>query len=161
MAKDTNKILKVMQLRASGRSMEEIGAEMGMTRQTVSAYLRTPEAQAIATELQENLLSTLQASLACVNRAIAGGDAKIARDIAVNLGKMVMSQTPMATESRSKLTPDERKAMIARIKDKYSKGESITPETKPIDSTKPEIADSSVTAYIDIPVVLDNNPKTE
>ena len=116
--KSPSKIVKIIELRAKGLSMEDIGKEMGMTRQTVSAYLRTPETQAIATELQANLLSTLQSALTCVDTAIKAGNEKIARDIAVNLGKMVLAQTPIATQSQEKLSVEDRKALIERIRSK-------------------------------------------
>ena len=110
--------------------MEDIGREMGMTRQTVSAHLRTPEAQAIATQLQTNLLSTLQSALDCVDTAIKGGNAKIARDIAVNLGKMVLAQTPVATESREKLSTEDRKALIEKIRGKLPVSDGIQHKDK-------------------------------
>lgn len=112
MADKKDKIVKVLELRAMGKSMEEIGREMGITRQTVSTYLRTPEAQAIAQELQTSLLETLQKSLACVNLAIEKGDVKTAREIAVNLGKITLAQVPRGTESRDKMTPEERRLKI-------------------------------------------------
>ncbi len=40
--KSPQKLVKIMELRAKGMSMEGIGKEMGMTRQTVSSHLRTP-----------------------------------------------------------------------------------------------------------------------
>ena len=124
--KSPDKLVKIMELRAKGCSMEDIGREMGVTRQTVSAYLRTPEAQAIATQLQESLLSTLQSALTAVDKAIKGGDNKIARDIAVNLGKMVLSQTPQATESKPALKQEDRERLIERIQHKLPPSDSNT-----------------------------------
>lgn len=129
--KSTEKIVKIIELRAKGLNMEDIGKELGITRQTVSTYLHTPEAQVIATELQERLLATLKGALSCVDKAIKlsmsannpkdiAYGAGIARDIAVNLGKMVLSQTPQATESRERLSEGDRQALIDRIRDKLA-----------------------------------------
>ncbi len=131
--KNPEKIVKVIELRAKGLSMEDIGKELGITRQTVSTYLRTPEAQAIATKLQESLLSTLESALKMVDKTIKEGltsknplvqgyAAKTATNIAINLGKMVLAQTPVAQESREKLSGTERKELIERIKNNTSNG---------------------------------------
>lgn len=116
MAKNKEKLLHIMQLRAMGKSMEEISKEVGVTRQTVSSYLRTPEAQAIADELQSSLLSTLQNALSCVNSAIEKGDVQTARTIAVNLGKIALSQTPRGTGEQTKLSPEERAKKLESLK---------------------------------------------
>ncbi len=127
--KDVTKLKAIMEMRAQGKSMEDIGRELDMTRQTVSAYLRTPEAQAIAIELQEILLSTLRNALLCVDTGITEGikdtsplvraaAISTATKIATNLGKIALSQTPQATESREKLTQEDRQALIDKVRTK-------------------------------------------
>lgn len=123
--RDMSKLAKIIELRTKGCSMDDIGQQMDMTRQTVSAYLRTPEAQAIATELQTSILATLQSALGLVDKSIQAGDIVSARLMAVNLGKMVLAQTPVAQEQRDKLSPADRQALLDRIKAKVVAQKSI------------------------------------
>ena len=129
--KTSDKILKSIELRAQGKSMEAIGAELGVTRQTVSAYLRSPEAQAVANELQTALMETLQSSLKLVDKTIKAGltstnpkeraqASTLAKDIAINLGKVFLAQTPQGTQESSKLEPSDRQALLERLKRKIS-----------------------------------------
>ncbi len=147
--KTSNKVAKVIELRAQGKSMEEIGQEIGATRQTVSAYLRSPEATAIANELQESLLSTLQGALQCVNKAISMGDTRTAREIAVNLGRMVLAQAPIATKTQDSLSSTDRTALLESIKSKL-----IAKPQLPVESATSEALDTSNSILESDPPVL-------
>ena len=124
-SKDIKKMAEIAAEYAKGSNINQIAQKVGMTRQTVSTYLRTPELQKAVDSVQEGLVGVLAKALDYLDKVVSGkiqdidmSRLKVAMLLADKLGSKVIAQTPVTSQARevSTLTPEERQAKLIEIK---------------------------------------------
>ena len=133
--KDPRIIAQVAVGYANGKNITEIANEVGVTRQTVSSYLRSPELANAIEGTQKSLLGVLNKSVELIADVLES-KSQLPQDVRARttlmtmivdkLGAKVMSQVPTGSETREKqtLTLEERDRLLDEIKELSTKNES-------------------------------------
>lgn len=139
--KDPRIIAQVAVGYANGKNITEIANEVGVTRQTVSSYLRSPELANAIEGTQKSLLGVLNKSVELIADVLES-KSQLPQDVRARtalmtmivdkLGAKVMSQVPTGSETREKqtLTLEERTKLLDELKGLTSEndlGETLNP----------------------------------
>jgi len=121
--KDGVLLAKIAMAKLEGKSQEQIAQEQGICRQTVSSYLRSPEAQAIFNETEEKALAFTNEAMEGLKFELAGLEPKQRADIlakiVVALGSKVIGSGAKVSASTTKpiqLSPEQRQERIETLK---------------------------------------------
>ena len=116
--KDRNRMTQIIALRSLGKSDTEIAQEIGVTRQTINNYLRSPELQQMVAGTQADLVKLLNKAINVAMQAMDTGDKGgllVANSILQHIGSKVMAQTSTISATRELTPVKDRKALEDKL----------------------------------------------
>jgi transcriptional regulator with XRE-family HTH domain len=136
---DSQLLTQIAIKKLEGKTQEQIAQETGVCRQTVSSYLRSPEAQAIFNQTEEKALSFTNEAMEGLKKELVGLEpknrAEILAKIVVALGSKVIGAGAKVSQSVTKpvqMTPEARQERIETLK-RLLLGEAVnTGEDMPV-----------------------------
>ena len=119
--RDPRKMAQIAALYGAGANITRIAQEVGLTRQTISGYLRSEEMQSAVEGVQSAMVGALDTAVSIINEALKDAIPKervaIALKVMDKIGTKVIDQVPKGSEDRKKWrSPEERSALLEQLK---------------------------------------------
>jgi len=143
------------------KTQEQIAQEVGVTRQTVNSYLRSPEAQAIFGDTEKNTLSFVNDALTMLtqdlaemkgNPLMAGKRAELLTKVIVGIGARVIGAGAKVSASITKTTelkPEERQARLETLK------KLLMEDSNPVEVTSDPQKEPETAKEVTLPGILE------